>query len=151
MATHRYAAFLDEVQGWESGLFREVFSGADDLQVAIIRALHQHDLAAAGAPVDLQDIAERALAALPEEERGRYHGTGALVLAVAAGPRQSILRPQEIEDPSLAEDMHKESWDVAGMRTLTPFVFPNRAAVLRLEAGPLSEDLLVLLRRQWKG
>jgi hypothetical protein len=59
--------FLDEVQGWESGLFRKGFSGADDLQVAIIRALHQHDLAAAVAPVDLQDIGKRALAALPEE------------------------------------------------------------------------------------
>ena len=31
------------------------------------------------------------------------------MLAVAGGPRQAILRPQEIEDPSLAEDMHKES------------------------------------------
>jgi hypothetical protein len=101
--------FLDEVQGWETGLFREGFSGADDLEVAIIRALHQHDLAAAVAPVDPKDIVDRALAALPEKERGRHYGTGALVLAVAGGPRQSILRPQEIEDPSLAEDMHKES------------------------------------------
>jgi len=101
--------FLDEVQSWESGLFREGFSSAEELQVAIIRALHEHDLASAVAPVDPKDIADRAVAALPAEERGRYSGAGALVLAVAGGPRQPILRPQEIEDPSLAEDMHKES------------------------------------------
>lgn len=102
--------FLDEVQGWESGLFREGFSGADDLQVAIIRALHQHDLAAAVAPVDLQDIGERALAALPEEERGRYHGTGALVLAVAGGPPVHLAAPGNRR--SFARRRHAQGIDV---------------------------------------
>ncbi|MGC2496247.1 MAG: hypothetical protein WA374_00800 [Acidobacteriaceae bacterium] len=101
--------FLDEVQSWERGLFREGFTSAEELQVAIIRALHEHDLASAIAPVDPKDIVDRAVAPLPPQERGRYSGTGALELAVAGGPRQPILRPQEIENPSLAEDMHKES------------------------------------------
>ena len=105
----RQKEFLDEVQSWESGLFREGFSGAEDLQTSITRALHDHELATAVGPVDQKEIAARAVAALPVQERGYHSAMAALMLAVAGGPRQPILRPQEIENPSLAEDMHKES------------------------------------------
>jgi hypothetical protein len=104
----RQKEFLDEVQSWESGLFREGFSAAEDLQTSITRALHDHELATAVGPVDQEDITARAAAALPFEERGYHSGTAALMLAVAGGPRQPILRPQEIENPSLAEGMHQE-------------------------------------------
>jgi hypothetical protein len=94
-------AFLQEVQGWESGLFRSGFRTADELRQAITRALYDYALANATGPIDQADMTERAAAMLPGEHRN-YSGTASLGLAVAAGPCQSILRPVEIEKRSLS-------------------------------------------------
>jgi Domain of unknown function (DUF4062) len=96
------AALVREVQSWESGLFRGGFKTADDLRQAITRALYDHALANATGPVDQEEMAKRAVALLPTERPG-YSGTASLNLAVAGGPRQSILRPVEIEKRSLAD------------------------------------------------
>jgi hypothetical protein len=40
------AAFIAEVQAWSTGLFRDTFSGAEDLQRKVTRALHEWQLAA---------------------------------------------------------------------------------------------------------
>jgi len=128
----RQKEFLDEVQSWETGLFREGFSGAEDLQTSITRALHDHELATAVGPVDEKDITARAVVALPVKERGYHSGTAALMLAVAGGPRQPILRPQEIENPSLAEDMQKES--IFGQARLFD---PKKGTDTQLDGGTL--------------
>ena len=100
---HREAALVQEVEAWESGLFRSGFRTVEELRQAITRALYDHAIANATGPVDQDEMAQRAIALLPAEERGYSSGTAMLNLAVAGGPRQSILRPVEIEKPPLAD------------------------------------------------
>lgn len=70
----------------------------------VTRAIHQWELSNAAGPLDGQEILGRAMAALPDRDR---HGRGGveLVVSVAGGPIQPLLRPSEIEAPALAEDM----------------------------------------------
>lgn len=101
-------AFITEVQGWEGGLFRGGFRDADDLQAAIIRALHDLTLASAAGPADEQEIVARAIAMLPQQNRNTVEGPF-LDLAVAGGPRQQLLRPAEMEAPELADRLLQEA------------------------------------------
>src|ERR1700730_8991330 len=66
------AAFVREVQSWESGLYREGFSGADQLRQLITRRLHEWELANAVGPVDESQLLAQALSLLHEEDRGHY-------------------------------------------------------------------------------
>lgn len=102
------AEFIKEVQGWESGLFREGFQQPADLRDAVIRALRDHELAHAVGPVDPQALVRRATELLPETERHSSRAA-AVCLAIAGGPQQQMLRPAEIEAPSLAEALHQEA------------------------------------------
>lgn len=97
------AAFVHEVQGWESGLFRSGFTTAEGLRQAVTRALYDYAIANISSPVDQDELAQRAIALLPKERRGYSSGIASLNLAVAGAPRQSILRPVEIEKRSLAD------------------------------------------------
>ena len=56
-------------------------------------------------PVDEADLLRRSLALVPSEERGFVNSTRSLVLAVACGPRQSILRPSEMENRNFHEEV----------------------------------------------
>ena len=97
------AQFVTEVQGWEGGLFRGGFKSADQLRSLVTRAIHNWELSNAAGPMDGQEILARALAALPERDR---QGRGVeLVVSIAGGPVQPLLRPSEIEAPALAQDM----------------------------------------------
>jgi hypothetical protein len=102
------AAFISEVQAWEGGLFRGSFSTPDDLRDGITRALHDYDLARQAAPVDPKALTERAIALLPEEDRHSLRDP-MISVAVSGGPTQSILRPAEIEQPSLAAALHQNA------------------------------------------
>jgi aconitase A len=53
-------------------------------------------------------------------------------------------RQQQEANPRRTSMGHRGNAEVAAVRISKP------RAALRLEAGPLAEDLLVLLRRQWK-
>jgi hypothetical protein len=99
------AAFVREVQSWENGLFRDGFSGADELRRLITRHVHQWELANAAGPVDESRLLEEVLSLLPEEERGHYRDGRSLVLAIAAGPSRTILRPSELEHSSFQDDL----------------------------------------------
>lgn len=99
------AAFVQEVQSWESGLHRESFSGADQLRRLITRCLHEWELANATGPVNESRLLEQALLLLPEEERSYRRRGRAIVLALAAGPASAILRPSEMERPSFHDDL----------------------------------------------
>jgi hypothetical protein len=103
------ADFIREVQGWEGGLFRGAFKEANDLKVALTRALHDIELATAVGPVDQEDLTKRAKELLPTDRRGYYSGTATLNLAVTGGPRQAVLRPIELENPALSEAIHREA------------------------------------------
>ncbi len=96
------AAMVDEVQGWSTGLFRSSFRTPEELQAKIIRGLHEWQLANAAGPVDNASLIDAALALMPEDRRSQSRSVGVL-LTIAAGPSQAILRPSEIEASSLRD------------------------------------------------
>jgi Domain of unknown function (DUF4062) len=102
-------AFVTEVQGWEGGLFRGGFTRPDELRGLITRAIHQWELAKAAGPLDSSELLARALSALPTQDRRGYGGIYQegrhLLVSVAAGPGQTIIRPSEIESAKLGEDL----------------------------------------------
>ena len=102
----KQAAFISEVQAWDSGLIRIGFADALQLERKVIQALHRLDVASAAVPFDAKELLVRTLAMFPDE-RGSS-GT-VLSLAVGGGPAQAILRPSRIEDASLAEMLEKEA------------------------------------------
>jgi len=102
------AAFIQEMQTWEGGVFRGSFKTPDDLRDGIIRALHDFDLARQAAPVDPKALISAAIALLPEEDR-RSMREPTINVAIAAAPVQTVLRPVEIEKPALANDLHQKA------------------------------------------
>ncbi len=101
-------AFIDEVQGWEHGLFRGAFSSPAELQKFATQALHDFELASAVAATNPAELKEAAKALLPDEERGHSSSSGAwLNVAIAGGPLQHILRPAEIENPKFISRVHQ--------------------------------------------
>ena len=77
----------------------------DDSQL-ITRRLHEWELANATGPVNERKLLEQALSLLPEKEERRYRRRShSLVIAVAAGPARSILRPSEMERSSFHDDL----------------------------------------------
>lgn len=102
----RQAAFVAEVQAWEGGLFRGGFSDAHDLRDAIVRALHDADMAVAVDPLDEREVTHRATALLPEDGRGQGYSVK-LDVAVAGGPAQRILRPSQLEATDLSEHLQQ--------------------------------------------
>jgi hypothetical protein len=71
--------------------------------------LHDYELANAVAPVNPDELVTRAVSLLPVERSGYSSIGSSLAFAVAGGPTQSILRPIEIEKPSLAEAIQKDA------------------------------------------
>lgn len=100
----RQAEFIVEVQGWEGGLFRGGFADAEELQAGIIRALHDVAINDAVGTADPEELTTRASSALPAESRNMVV-PATVDVVVAAGPRQQVLRPVEIEAPALADQL----------------------------------------------
>lgn len=100
---------IADVQAWQGGYFRIGFTTADQLKDAIIQALHDYQLANAVAPLDLPALAASAAALLPDTRRNRHSGKAMLNVAIAGGPSQRILRPAELEDPSLTKKLHQQA------------------------------------------
>lgn len=96
------AAFLREVQDWAQGHYTKNFADATQLQDVVTRALHELELAHATGPIDPAEMLGRCLALLPEGERG-HSGAPRLALALAGGPLHTVLRPAQLEAPSLTE------------------------------------------------
>ena len=102
------AAFIDEVQAWEGGLFRGGFATPDELQDGITRALHDHTLTNAVGPVDDKEMAGRAAALIPTENRNQVTSTF-LDLAIVGGPLQRVLRPVDLEAQQLTEHLQQSA------------------------------------------
>jgi hypothetical protein len=144
--------FIREVQAWDDGVFRAGFKGPADLRDALIRALHDFELAHAAGKVDPNAILRRARELLPDPDRHRSYGPF-LSLAIAGGPVQQILRPAEVEAPALAEALHKEAL-FGSTRILSGSLgieteIDGTALVLSQERGGtirLDEDGAILLR-----
>jgi hypothetical protein len=99
--------FLSEVEAWATGHFRRSFSTPELLRDLVLRALHDHELAMSAGPVDEESLLERARALIPR--RTGSSGSPQLLLAIAGGPYQQVLRPVELEDAELAVDLHREA------------------------------------------
>ena len=95
--------FVEEVQAWDTGLFRGGFSNAADLQARVVRALHEWQLSKATAPLDSNEVLGRALSSFPKPDRHSSSYGNALILSVATGPTQAVLRPSELENDDFAE------------------------------------------------
>jgi len=103
----RQSEFIDEVQTWATGHFRASYAHTADLAPVVIRALHEHELAQSVGSVNEEELLERASALIPS--RHGTMGSPQLVLAIAGGPLQAVLRPTEVEDPHLARDVQREA------------------------------------------
>jgi hypothetical protein len=101
------AALINEASGWERGLYRAPFATPTDLGDKISRAIYDHALANAVAPLDPTELSARALSLLPDLRRDVSGSV--FILGIAAGPNQAVLRPAEIEAPALAEGLQKQA------------------------------------------
>ncbi len=99
--------FLDEVQSWSTGHFRDSYDTPDALKTVALRGIHDFQLAMSAGPVDEAEMQSRARAVLPR--RHGFGGDALLMVAVAGGPRQQVLRPAELEDASLSRDLQREA------------------------------------------
>ncbi|WIA54153.1 DUF4062 domain-containing protein [Sphingobium sp. WTD-1] len=102
------SAFIEEVQAWEGGLFRSGFRDATDLHEAITQSLHDYILSNATGPVDQEALIAKAKALIPVE-RHNQHSATMLELVIVGGPFQQILRPIEMENPDLGEELQQKA------------------------------------------
>lgn len=99
------AAFIKEVESWETGLFRGNFSTPHELRTQITRAIHAWQLSNATGPLDTKALSIAALTAASAEVKKHQQSHPALILAVAVGPAQLVLRPSEMENPRLSKEL----------------------------------------------
>ncbi len=111
--------FIDEVRSWAAGGLTETFDSPADLKANVTRAVHRHVLATQSGAVDEDEVLTRAEQLVPA---ARGYGDSSLVVVVAGAPRQTVLRPAEIE----AEDFR---------RTLLATALTSEVAVLNPAAG----------------
>ncbi|MFL6136690.1 MAG: DUF4062 domain-containing protein [Frankiaceae bacterium] len=102
----RQVEFIREVQGWEQHYIAS-FEDPADLQALVTRGLHDHALANASAPLDEAELVSRAQSLLAGDRR--QTSGGRLSLAVAGGPRRSVLRPAELESTQLRKVLLAEA------------------------------------------
>lgn len=103
----RQDAFVAAVQDWQAGAYTAPFTSPEELQAAVISALHAWEIREAKGGPDPEEMIARARALLPKDQRGMTTGAASFVLAVAGGPRQPVLRPSELEDAGLLRDLHQ--------------------------------------------
>ncbi|BBC70890.1 conserved hypothetical protein [Altererythrobacter sp. B11] len=125
--------FVDEVENYDTGMHRgQTFRTPEELRTEVTRAIARHQLSAATTPVDVPALVEKARSMIPVEERGFARMTGPLLhLAIAGGPAQTILRPSEIENQSLADGI------VADLSASDGYFSYRRRTEPRLEHGAL--------------
>lgn len=100
-------AFVTEAGSWENGLFRETFTTPEELKSRITKRVHQWEVASAAAPVNEQGMLKTAFSLLPSEDGQRNRYENAVVISVAAGPKQALLRPSQLEDIAFKRDIQK--------------------------------------------
>ena len=102
-------ALLSEAQGWHGGLFRTGFRTPEELRNKVTAAIHKYELAHAVTPLDVPELLATADAMLADRVRDAGHVVPSLRIALAAGPRQQILRPVELESEALRDALHKQA------------------------------------------
>ncbi len=98
--------FIQEVEQWEGGRFRKSFDSLADLQEKVTQALTYWLLAEASSPVDKDAMIAHAEQALPKHQP-YFSGDSSLIVVVASGPCLQILRPTELQDGQLCQDLQQ--------------------------------------------
>jgi hypothetical protein len=139
----RQLQLLAEARAWSGGVYTADFVDEATLRTAVIRGLHDLELTNATGPVDATEIEERAAAVLPDD-RGRRDDRPQLHLAVAAGPRQSVLRPIELESKELERDLTRRALldesAIFSTASATRASLAGRSLALEQEQAGLSLD-----------
>jgi hypothetical protein len=125
------ASFVKEAGSWEKGLFRESFTTPQDLKIQITKRIHQWEVANAAGPVNEGDMLERALKLLPKVDDRRSQGNF-IAMALAAGPRQALLRPSQLENSSFKKDIQK-----AALFGASPIFSPEEKTLANIRNGAL--------------
>lgn len=127
-------AFVDEVQGWEGGLFRGSYSSAEDLYEKVVRSIHEYELANAVGTADPVELRNRAGELVRGVEDYRHSSRAVLRMAFSGGPQQQIIRPADLESEELKRKVHQ-----AAAFGAIPFIDAAAATTIGLEG-----DILVL-------
>jgi hypothetical protein len=120
---------IDEVRGWSGGLMAGSFSSAEELKEHVIRALRDVELTRQSGRIDEDEMLERARRLLSEPQRPPH---AVLTLAVAAGPKQPVLRPAQIEAEPLRIELQQ-----AAMFGPFPVLDKGQATSSRIEEATL--------------
>jgi uncharacterized protein DUF4062 len=106
----RQAQFISEAQAWATGSYVTRFSDTRSLQNFVTTAIHRWELSHHAGEIDSDELGRRALTLLPQEERGYSSGAGPTVaLSMVGAPRQSIIRPSELEAEGFQRDLKQRS------------------------------------------
>ena len=97
--------FIREVRKWETGNLTSGFSTEEELRDVVTRELHRHVVSVAARPIDDQELLGRAEEAIGMGSPGWSEPQ--LVLSLASGPRQEVLRPGELEHESFAREIQQ--------------------------------------------
>ena len=100
--------FVALVESWDEGRHRRAFGNPDELRSEVTRAIHEYELRTARAPFDSGAALKRALE-LVKSPKSQW-GTSAhskLKIALVGGPQSQILRPRELENSQLEDDIAK--------------------------------------------
>jgi hypothetical protein len=133
-------AFIQEVQEWEGGLFRQGFADVESLRMSITRALHDYDLTATHAPVDANVLRYSAVALLPTDSRSGLSGTRPIIcISIATAPALQIIRPAAMEESTFGDRLQQAA-QFGQARLFEPSMGTGRVIegdrlVLRQESG----------------
>jgi hypothetical protein len=100
------ATLIQEARDWSGGGIAPGFRDPDDLKAKLIRGLHELELSRAAGTADPDEMLNRARGLIPASNSVNETS---LILAVASGPRQPVLRPTELEDRQLARDLMQDA------------------------------------------
>ena len=100
-------AFVREVRQWESGNLTFDFVTDEDLQNAVTRALHHEAVSTASSRIDETELLGHAKEALGGSDVSQTEPQ--LVLSLALGPRQEILRPSALEDEKFERELQQQT------------------------------------------
>lgn len=102
----RQEDLLREVRDWASGHYTASFSTAEEIQDAVVAALHDLEMSRKDGDMRDEALVERARALVPQE---RGFASSALCLVLVGAPRQQVIRPVDIEKPDFSDRILQEA------------------------------------------
>jgi len=109
--TPAQAAFIREVQDWEQGQYTASFQDETDLRAKVAQALHRYLLAQATTPADEHELAKQVRSLIQDHA---YASRPLLVVALASGPCQQVIRPATLESEELRLYLQDEAVSGSG-------------------------------------